>query len=64
MIFEIVYRKNNSNITQFVGYISYVVIAKHTDFILGDFNEDSFSDGPIKISLQSLGFSQDVSEGT
>ena len=60
----IVYRKNNSNIAQFVGYITYLTITKHVDFVLGDFNEGSFSDGPIKISLQSLGFSQVVSEAT
>ena len=37
---------------------------KHVDLILRDFNEDSISEGPIKISLQSLGFSQLVSEAT
>ena len=37
---------------------------KHIDFILGDFNEDFFSDGPIKISLQPLDCSQIISEAT
>ena len=57
-----VYRKNNLNIAQFVGYIIYVAIAKHVDLILGDFNEDSISKDPIKRSLKSVGFSRIVSE--
>ena len=62
VILECCYRKNNSNIAQFAGYITYIKITKHVDFILGDFNKDSFSDGSVKISLQSFGFSQVVSE--
>ena len=62
VILECWYRKNNSNIAQFAGYITYIKITKHVDFILGDFNKDSFSDGSVKISLQSFGFSQVVSE--
>ena len=54
----IVYRNNNSNMVQFVEFITYLVITKHVDFILGDFNEDSFNDGPIKIPLQYLSFSK------
>lgn len=49
----IVYRNNNSNIAQFVGYITRLVITKHVDFISGDFNKDSSNDWQ-KISLQSL----------
>ena len=60
----VVYRKNNSHIAQFVGYITYLAITKHADLILGDFNKDSISEGPIKLSLQSLGFSRFVSEST
>ena len=60
----IVYRKHNSNIAQFRGYITYLEITKHTDCILGDFNEDSSYNRPRKISLQSLGFSQVISEAT
>ena len=52
----IVYKKNNSNIAQFVGYITYLAIGKHIDFI-SDFNDDYFRDELINISLQSLGFS-------
>ena len=62
-IMLIVYRKKNLNIIKFVGHITYVVITKHVDFTLR-FNEDSFNDGPRKVSLQSLGFPQVVSEAT
>ena len=58
----IVYRKNNSNIAQFVGYLAYLAITKHIDFILKDFNKGPFNDVPINIFLQSLGYSQSVSE--
>ena len=57
-----VYRKNNLNIAQFVGYIIYVAIAKHVDLILGDLSKNSISSDPIKRSLKSLGFSRIVSE--
>ena len=61
-IMLIVYKKSNSNTAEFFEYITYLVITKHADCILGDFNEDSFSDEAIKISLQSLGISQVVLE--
>ena len=60
----VVYRKNNSNIEQFVGYITYLAINKDVDLILEYFNEESISEDPIKISLQSLYFSLLVSEAT
>ena len=60
----IVYKKSNSNTTEFSGHITYLVITKHADCILGDFNEDFFSDEAIKISLQSLDISQVVLEAT
>ena len=60
----IVHKKNNSNTAQCVGNITHLVTTKHLDFILGDFNEDSFNDVLVKISLQSLGFSHVVSETT
>ena len=53
----VVYRKNNSNIEQFVGYITYLAKNKDVDLY-------SISEGPIKISLQSLYFSLLVSEAT
>ena len=59
------YRKINSNITEFVGYATYLAITKHVDLILNDFNEDSLlNERPIIMSLQSLGFTQVVSEPT
>ena len=61
----VLYRKNNSNIAEFVGYVIYLAITKHVDLILGDFNEDSLlNERPITTSLQSLGFTQIVSEPT
>ena len=61
----VLYRKNNSNIAKFVGYVIYLAITKHVDLILGDFNEDSLlNERPITTSLQSLGFTQIVSEPT
>ena len=61
----VLYRKINSNIVEFVGYVTYLVITKHVDLILGDFNEDSLlNERPITTSLQSLGFTQIVSEPT
>ena len=45
----VLYRKNDSNIAEFVGYVTYLAITKHVDLILGDFNEDSLlSERPIK----------------
>ena len=61
----VLYRKINSNLADFVGYVTYLVITKHVDLILGDFNEDSLlNERPITTSLQSLGFTQIVSEPT
>ena len=61
----VLYRKINSNIAEFVGYVAYLVITKHIDLILGDFNEDSLlNKRPITTSSQSLGFTQIVSEPT
>ena len=51
----ILYRKINSNIVEFVGYVTYSAVTKHVDLILGDFNKDSLLNGrPIKTSLQFL----------
>ena len=61
----VLYRKINSDISEFVGYVTYLAIAKHANLILGDFNEDSsLNERPITTSLQSLGFTQIVSERT
>ena len=61
----VLHRKINSNIAEFVGYVTYLAITKHVDLILGDFNEDSLlNERPITTSLQSLGFTQIVSEPT
>ena len=61
----VLYRKINSNIAEFVGYVTYLAITKHVDLIVGDFNEDSLlNKRPITTSLQSLGFTRIVSEPT
>ena len=61
----LLYRKINSNIAEFVGYVTYLAIKKHVDLILGDFNKDSLlNETPITKSLEFLGFTQIVSEPT
>ena len=61
----VLYRKINLNIAGFVGYVIYLAITKHVNLILRDFNEDSLlSERPLKSSLQSLGFTQILSELT
>ena len=51
----VLYRKNNSNIAQFDGYVT----TKHFDLIVGDFNEHFLNEELIIISLQSLGLKSD-----
>ena len=60
----VLYRKINSNIAEFVGYVTYLAITKHVDLILGDFKDFLLNERPITTSLQSLGFTQIVSEST
>ena len=48
------YRKNYSNIAQFVGIVTYLAEIKDVDLIAGDFNEDSLNEGPMTILFQSL----------
>ena len=61
----VLYRKINSNIAEFAGYVTDSAITKHVDLILGDFDEDSLlNERPITTSLQALGFAQIVSEPT
>ena len=61
----VLYQKINSNIAKFVVYVTYLAISKHADLILGDINEDSLlNERPITTLLQSLGFTQIVSEPT
>ena len=52
----VVYRKKNSNIVQLIEYITNLATKKYVDFIIGDFNEDSLIEEPIKLSLQSIDF--------
>ena len=55
----VLYRKINSNIAKFFGYLTYLEITKHVNLILDDFNEGSLlNKRPIATSLQSLGFTQ------
>ena len=55
-IILVVYKENNLHIVQFVGYITNSATKKYVDFIIGEFNEDSLNEGPIKLSLQSVAF--------
>ena len=59
-LYQICNNTSNSNNLQ-----QHLAITKHVDLILGDFNEDSLlNERPITTSLQSLGFTQIVSEPT
>ena len=49
----VLYRKINSNIALFVGYVTYLAITKHVDFILRGFNQDSLlNEKPITTNTQ------------
>ena len=62
-IMLVLYRKINSNIAEFVGYVTYLAIAKYVDSILDDFDEDSLlNERSITTSLQYLGFTLIASE--
>ena len=37
----VLYKKINSNIADFLRYVTHLVITKHVNFIWGDFNKDS-----------------------
>ena len=37
----VLYKKINSNIADFLRYVSHLAITKHVNLILGDFNKDS-----------------------
>ena len=51
----VLYRKINSNVAEFVGYVTYLAITKHVDLFLGDFNEDSLlNERPITTSCNFL----------
>ena len=60
----ILYRKTNSNIAQFVGYVTYLATTNSVDLIVGNFNDNSLNVSPVTISLQTLGLTQIVSEPT
>ena len=60
----ILYRKTNSNIAQFVGYVTYLAATNSVDLIVGNFNDNSLNVSPVTISLQTLGLTQIVSEPT
>lgn len=63
----LVYRKNNSNIVEFINDINYLVRSNSIDIILGDFNINYFNSKdiePLTSLMQSLSYIQIVNEAT
>ena len=61
----VLYKKINSNIADFLRYVTHLAVTKHVSLILGDFNKDSLLNERWRAtSLQSLGFTQIFSEPT
>lgn len=61
------YRKNNSNITQYLSHLRNILGTHPIDIILGDFNINYLNDNsirPLKSLMNSLGYSQFVQSPT
>ena len=61
------YRKNNSNIIQYVSHLQNILGTYPVDIILGDFNINYLNDDsirPLKSLMTSLGYSQFVQSPT
>ena len=55
--FLLTYRKNNSNITQYVDNLNNILQRNTIDIILGDFNINNFNQvpiSPLKILIQNI----------
>ena len=64
--FLLLYRKNNSNVSQFMEMLEYVLNNSGVDMIFGDFNINYFNDTysqPLSL-MESLNYTQIVSEPT
>jgi hypothetical protein len=60
----LLYRKNSSNILQYVDGIRYILNSYDIDMILGDFNINYLNDNDIKSLMNSLNYSQIVQSPT
>ena len=63
----LVYRKNNSNISQYMEALQYVLTSFNIDVVLGDFNINYFSQthsNTLRSLMESLNYSQIVTEPT
>ena len=61
------YRKNNSNIIQYVSHLRSILGTYSIDIILGDFNINYLNDDsikPLKSLMTSLGYSQSLQSPT
>ena len=67
LMFLLVYRKNNSNISQYMEALQYVLTSFNIDVVLGDFNINYFSQthsNTLRSLMESLNYSQIVTEPT
>jgi hypothetical protein len=65
--FLLLYRKNNSNISQYIEGLEYVLNSYRIDMVFGDFNINYFNDThsqPLLSLMESLNYTQIVTEST
>ena len=65
--FLLLYRKNNSNVSQYLEALQYVLHRSRIDMVFGDFNINYFNEThpqPLKSLMASLNYTQIVTEPT
>ena len=65
--FLLLYRKNNSNFSQYMNALEYAINSSRIDVVLGDFNVNYFNEThsqPLISLMESLNYSQIVTEPT
>ena len=65
--FLLLYRKNNSNVSQYLDVLEYTLTCFKIDMVFGDFNINSFNEtqcGPLMSLMESLDYKQIVTEPT
>ena len=65
--FLLLYRKNNSSVSQYLQALEYILNASKIDIVFGDFNINYFNQTqsqPLKSLMESLGYNQIVTEPT
>ena len=66
-LFLLLYRKNNSNISQYMEALQYILISCNIDVVFGDFNINYVSQNlsnTLSSLMESLNYSQIVTEPT